>query len=114
MSDDIKSTAIKYTVVKERSPRMNVHGLDEARLNATYKAGHGFIWDQDGDRRVVTRKMIASILDTFPMYRMLVAAGKGDNLPTLNFLWDECRPLLLHREVRLNPAPPNTDRDTNG
>lgn len=106
------SIAAKYTVVHNKAHALLISDLDKERLNATYRAGHGFIWNNNGERRVVSRRMIASALDYLEISISLDTAGRGDNLPVRAFLWAECRPVLENFKVRTDPTPSGSDRDT--
>src|ERR1700678_374447 len=107
------SDAVKYTVVKELGRFLMIADLDEARLNATYVGGHGFIWDREGEHRLVPRGMILWALDQLKVRKGLIMAGRGENLIPLCFVWDECRLVLRYSEVTFQPPVPGTDSTPN-
>ena len=114
MNEDTKSNAVKYDVVYAESNFLDFGHLNFDRLQANYQGGHGFIWDREGERRIVTRKAIGDAIRVLMTIEALRVAGKGVNVMRPHLAWGDAKPIASTQQVLTNPLPKHVHSDPYG
>ena len=111
MNEDTKSNAVKYDTVYAESDFLDFGHLDFGRLQANWQGGHGFIWDREGERRVVTRKAIGDAIRVLMAIEALRIVGKGVNIMSPYLPWGDAKPIVSTKNVLANPLPEHVHSD---